>query len=129
MATHENTTTRRRVLGAIVAIPATAIAAPSAIAALATIPDRSAWDSAFAAYERAKAIMRASDEDEDGEAYCDAAAELIGTPAPNHAALHWKLDYLFGETARSEEEDRSSPAWCNAYVAAVMADANRLLAS
>lgn len=126
-------TTRRAVLGALAAIPAVAIATP-ALASVEPLPvDRSAWDRALAAFRAAEAAMNANNDDDLaddlGGAYCDAAGALIETPAPDHAALHWKLDYLFGDAARSEEDDRTSPAWCNAYVVAVMADADRLLAA
>lgn len=56
---------------------------------------------------------------------CDRESELITMPAPDLAALRWKLEQLFG-TERREPGD-FSPSWCASYMNAILADAARLM--
>lgn len=58
------------------------------------------------------------------DAYADAADTLILTPAPDLAALLWKMEHLFGETANA---GAGTPAYCAEWGAALMDDARRLL--
>jgi hypothetical protein len=56
---------------------------------------------------------------------CDRESELVKMPAPDLAALHWKLEHLFGPEAR--EPGDFGPSWCAAYLDALLADCSRLL--
>lgn len=56
----------------------------------------------------------------------DVEEKLICTPAPDRAALYWKLDRLFGPDVRADDDYGDS--WCAKWVNAVMADARRFLA-
>lgn len=49
----------------------------------------------------------------------------INTPAPDLTALRWKLDQLFGQGARDEDDE--SPAWAPRIVNDLMSDVHRLL--
>ncbi|WP_439538677.1 hypothetical protein [Sphingomonas sp.] len=120
---------RRSILAVIavapaVAIPAAAIASPS-----------SAWDrlmaernAAEAEYRRADSFYNpASDVDTDRldylcERYCDLEDRLMTMPAPNHAALRWKLEKLL------EIGDTGTSAWAKFYVEQTHRDIARLLA-
>lgn len=121
--TNPNNPTRRAVLGAMAVIPA-AVALPAA----AQTVDRSAWEAAFAAMERAEAAFdpAADNCDEAGFAFCEAQSALIQTPAPDGGALLWKLDALFGPAARDPGDYGGT--FCPDWINAVMADARRLLA-
>jgi len=57
---------------------------------------------------------------------CEVEAKLICTPAPDCAALYWKLDRLFGPDARTP--DGFGGSFCAEWINAVMADAHRFLA-
>lgn len=63
--------------------------------------------------------------DETGESFNRIEAELILYPAPDHAALGWKLENLFGKEAR--EPDGMNASYCVEWIEAVMADVHRLL--
>lgn len=54
-------------------------------------------------------------------------SELILMPAPDSSALLWKLEYLFGSPARSEDDYCDS--WCAEWMNQVMSDVRRLLGS
>jgi hypothetical protein len=56
--------------------------------------------------------------------YSAAESALITMPAPDTAALHWKLERLFGEEADGGQD---AGAYCNEWITALMADARRLL--
>lgn len=60
------------------------------------------------------------------DAFADATTDAILTPAPDLAALHWKMEHLFGETA---DAGAGTPAYCAEWGAALMSDARRLLAT
>lgn len=49
---------------------------------------------------------------------------LIQMPAPDHAALMWKLEQLFGDVGSDESE---TVEWQGKYLSQLMADARRLL--
>ncbi|NIJ07610.1 hypothetical protein FHS31_001206 [Sphingomonas vulcanisoli] len=59
------------------------------------------------------------------EIRCDHESDLIAIPAPDHAALLWKLEHLYGPSARAY--DGSGPTYCAEWVNALMNDARRLL--
>lgn len=101
-------TTRQALLGGLAA----AFAAPAAATAHEQNgPDRSSWDAAWQAYEAAKAadekiddLYKASDEagqealsaewDASGARLGDAEWALFEAPAPDLAALEWKVEML-----------------------------------
>lgn len=93
---------------------------------------RAALDSVLAyrrEYEEAKqrhGVERAEDRT---SRIGDREAELLGTlikmPAPDLAALQWKLERLFGEAARGANE--YSDSWSPEEMNAILADARRLL--
>ncbi len=58
---------------------------------------------------------------------CDLESELITMPAPDLAALRWKLEHLFGPERR--EPGDFCPSWCASYMNAILADAARLMAT
>jgi hypothetical protein len=58
------------------------------------------------------------------EVMCDAEFAVMQTPAPDTAALRWKLDKLFDT---GTDPDRGTSAWSADYVAQTMADIARLL--
>lgn len=57
-----------------------------------------------------------------GEAVGKAQQEVLETPAPDLAALRYKLDYLLGDDSTD-----STPAWSADFVAQTLADIARLL--
>lgn len=57
------------------------------------------------------------------DAYCDSRHALMEMPAPNLAALRWKLDYAFAEC----REGRSMDCWHADFMAQTIADYQRLL--
>lgn len=64
-----------------------------------------------------------------GEAFGDAEVAMFQTPAPDLDALHFKLDRMFGEKARTEDGDPDfAPGWHVKTLGPVMDDARRLLA-
>lgn len=135
--TMTNQTTRRTILGAIALVPLAGAISPAS----ATVPDRTAWDAAFTAYLRAEAASGAhevilssatgcdalyEESDRLANLMCDAEGRLILTPAPDHPALMFKLERMFGEEQR--DPGGTSPIWCAEWTDALMADARRLLA-
>lgn len=66
---------------------------------------------------------------EESDRLCDAQCAIEGTliqmPAPDQAALLWKLERLFGPEAR--DADDYAPGWCAEWMNVVMDDARRLL--
>lgn len=56
------------------------------------------------------------------DAYCNAQTELMGMPAPDRAALRWKLDLLLEPDA-----DGSTGSWSRDYIRQTVADYQRLL--
>lgn len=165
-ATETGTTTRRAALAALaLSVPfAGTIAAAISTPAKAATFDRTAWDQAFATYQRAKAASEAHDaitephiarfraevaanpnssgaeraelwgrivprhlDDEGevlGEAHYEAAKALVTIPAPDGPAFLWKLEYLWGG---DDEGDGYGASYSGAWMAAIMADARRLL--
>lgn len=137
------TTSRRGALGAFAALSAVA-AAP----AIAQASPRAAWDAAMARMTKAKAandqfnadiwypayhrekvdpaytIPESVDELSDRllDAFINAKAELMEMPAPDLAALRWKLDI-----ALEIEENGELAPWKAHYVAQTLVDYRRLL--
>lgn len=92
---------------------------------------RQQWDILFAAYELAARVHDSTSEADNSTAYdcaCklrhDAWDALILTPAPDYAALGWKINELFGAEAMKGEE--GDPGWAREFTDAIAADANRL---
>lgn len=86
---------------------------------------RRAWLDHKAAQERL-GYEAASDEVERlCNLMCDRERDLLLMPAPDHRALLWKLERLFGPAVRSEDEFCDS--WCPEWINAVMNDSRRLL--
>ncbi len=119
-------TTRRALIGgaglASVALIAPAIAAATTPVQVASSAD---WDRTFAVYERARLAADATEWAlKESDAECEAWQVLMDTPAPHAAALHWKLDYLFGHPGKYSEGYCDS--WKQEIVAVVIKDALRL---
>jgi len=75
--------------------------------------------------DRLTGMRRAGDlSDRAIDAYADAANALILMPAPNLAALLWKMEHLFGEEA---DAGAGTACYCAEWGAALMSDARRLL--
>lgn len=104
--------------------------------------NREAWDRAYRAmtiasiaddainarYEASDTPGRDALEDEYerlGEVHYAATWALFAIPAPDHAALLWKTEYLFGDRS---SEDGASPSWAAHVMAVYLADTRRLLA-
>jgi len=120
-----------------------------------TITPKEAWDAAFAAWEAAQVkadfayeaystardeadALLASGEDtapaivklaahaeQTGEALATAFKGLVTTPAPDFAAVLWKMTALYGE-GDCGPDDEHSAAWRMEYPGAVIADLERL---
>lgn len=120
-----------------------------------TLTTKEIWDAAFAAWEAAKvkadfayaAYSTARDEadalvasgedtgaamekltahaEETGEALATAFKVLVITPAPDFAAVLWKMTALYGE-GDCGPDDEHSAAWRMEYPGAVIADLERL---
>lgn len=135
-------TSRRGALGAFAAL--SAVAATPALASVTT--PRTAWEAALAKLEHAEATYqafseniwrpacRSNDADPSRDisavheecdrlltAYCDARSAVMAEPAPDLAALRWKLD----EAVQVEEDELIS--WDLKYVSQTIADFKRLL--
>lgn len=78
--------------------------------------DSNAWDDAM----RRVTLARTAG-NYDARAY----DELMTMPAPTPAALLWKIDQLFGESTN----DGFSDSWASEWIAPMVADARRFLAS
>jgi hypothetical protein len=65
---------------------------------------------------------------EAGKRLADARTALLLAPAPDYAAVRWKLDQLFGPEATGSvsDEERSAPCWDAVLTDAVIADMDRL---
>lgn len=118
-------TTRRALIGgaglASVALIAPAIAAATPV----QVASSADWDRTFAVYERARLAADATEWAlKESDAECEAWQVLMDTPAPHAAALHWKLDYLFGHPGKYSEGYCDS--WKQEIVAVVIKDALRL---
>lgn len=63
-----------------------------------------------------------------GERLSNARAALLIAPAPDYAAVQWKLDQLFGPEATGavRDTDRGIPCWSVELTDAVIADMARL---
>jgi hypothetical protein len=64
-------------------------------------------------------------QDELSERAADEQTALLNTPAPDLAALRWKLDHLFW--LEPDEPDASTSSWRRKYIAQTVADYRRLL--
>lgn len=119
-----------------------AILAGQAKGAAVKTADRSAWDRAFAAFTKTKAEAGTVDAlydatpagpardalaqkgDHLGETLYEKTWTLFAIPAPDHAALLWKTEYLFGDPIPVEG---GSASWAASVMATYLADARRLL--
>jgi hypothetical protein len=116
--------TRRAMFGAIALAPIVLVA--PAVAAKAA-PSTAAWDAAFAEYQETIANCERCEwswesTDIEGAAW----RKLMEVPAPHAKALHWKLDYLFGNDM---DKDGYCASWRADIVAFTVADAKRLAAT
>ena len=86
---------------------------------------RRAWLDHKAAQERLGYEEASEEVERLCNAMCDRERDLLIMPAPDHGALLWKLERLFGAEVRREDEFCDS--WCPEWINAVMHDAGRLL--
>ena len=144
MITH---TTRRALIGGAGLFAVAGGIAITSHAKGAALPavDRTAWDQAFKAMTMAvaeddanaagfDALHDAADKEAQdilyaeferlGEVRYDATWALFAIPAPDHAALLWKTEYLFGDDMGA---NGSSPSWAAHVMDWYMADQRRLL--
>ena len=119
-------TTRRALIGGAGLAGVALIAPAIAAATTSTLAVSSAdWDRNFAAYERTRLAADATEWAlSESDAECDAWQVLMDTPAPHAAALHWKLDYLFGHPGKYS--DGYCDSWKQEIVGVVIKDALRL---
>ena len=63
------------------------------------------------------------------DAYCDATSALLAMPAPDAAALAWKIEHLWGDEADDPgmTGDGSSSSYTMKWVGQIVRDARRLL--
>jgi hypothetical protein len=94
---------------------------------------RQQWDGHFADYHLAAQAHNAASEAADHARYdrvCNlrhhAWAALILAPAPDLAALTWKINELFGEEAMAGIGDDADSGWPRQFTDAIAADAKRL---
>lgn len=120
MATQALNADRRSFLAAGAAtIVAVSVAAP----VMAASPCAE-WDAALAAYRSAESAMIADDySDASSDAFLERKFELWDTPAPDRAALRWKLD----DVLEPAVDDDESPAWNKDRLRQIYADIARLL--
>lgn len=86
---------------------------------------RSAWLAYRATYDEL-GIQAVDDESERlCDIQCDLENRLLEIPAPDTAALLWKLDYLFGPETLGNKN--YCDAWCARWIAVLMHDARRLI--
>jgi len=87
---------------------------------------RRAWDAAFADFEEKRAALAVDDHDEDlNAAHVDAMDRLLlDVPAPDAAALKWKLQEARGAISECEPSELTPKIWD-----ALIADAERLAAT
>ncbi|MEG3083699.1 hypothetical protein U1707_08595 [Sphingomonas sp. PB2P12] len=142
MTTH---TTRRALIGGagLFAVAGGLAITSQAKGAFLPAVDRTAWDQAFkamteanAAYDTAEAWYDRADTEGTatdamykeyeryGEAQYETTWALFAIPAPDHAALLWKTEYLFGDDMGASG---SSPSWAAHVMDWYMADQRRLL--
>ena len=88
---------------------------------------RERWLAYRAEYERSGLDEVETQWDANAQAVYDAKWAVLDMPAPDHAALLWKANELFGEECIAEENG-SCPSWSAKVMANFMADARRLLA-
>ena len=87
------------------------------------------WAERFVAMEDANERYQVSlgktdpELDSASDRYVDARDALMQTPAPNLAALRWKLDELLN----ADDMDEGTPSWDASFVAQTIADYHRLL--
>lgn len=62
-----------------------------------------------------------------GDALADAQRRLLDMPAPDLAALRWKLDRVLALEHADDEDGGNIPAWSHSYVRQTLADIARLL--
>lgn len=62
--------------------------------------------------------------DELGNSICEREREVMNTPAPDLAALRWKLDYI---TEEAKAEDGCLPTYTNEFVGQMLADIAALM--
>lgn len=133
MATAKSTASspaRAILSGAIALSAAISIGAPAdpATATPFSYSSTTAWNTLFAEWRRADAAYNApctlAEEEELGARETAAWIKLMKTPAPNGAALLWKMEYLWGGTG---DGDGSSTCWEQSIVDLVLKDAHRLL--
>jgi len=117
-------TTRRALIGGAGLAGVALIAPAITVAANPQINSTTAWDAAFAEYQATVAnCERCEWSFESTDIENVAWRKLMAVPAPHAKALHWKLDYLFGNHA---DEDGYCASWRADIVAFVVADAERL---
>lgn len=88
-------------------------------------PKSGAWLDHKAAQERLGYEAASEEVERLCNVMCDRERDLLIMPAPDHGALLWKLERLFGAEVRREDEFCDS--WCPEWISAVMHDAGRLL--
>lgn len=88
---------------------------------------RSAWLRHFAARKHLGWDAASDELERLCNEQCTRERELITMPAPDFAALRWKLEHLFG--AETREPGDFSPSWCAEFVNAILEDAARLMPS
>jgi hypothetical protein len=142
MSTH---TTRRALIGGVGLFAVASGLAITSEAKGGILPavDRTAWDRAFKAmteacaacdtaeawYDRADAAGTATDAmyaeyERYSEAQYEATWALFAIPAPDHAGLLWKTEYLFAD---NHEAGHSTASWAHEVMDWYMADQRRLL--
>lgn len=114
-------TTRRALIGGA---GLAAVVAMAPAVAVKAAPSTAAWDAAFVEYQVAAQNCIAREWSWEATDIENAAwRKLMDVPAPHAKALHWKLNYLFGDNA---DEDGYCASWRSDIVALTVADAKRL---
>lgn len=82
------------------------------------------WQDVWAQYKAAEAADDEAERDVFSEAVADAESTLMDTPAPDMAALCWKLDKLFETRGGNPDE---TPGWDRRAAQSTINDYHRLL--
>ncbi|WP_265570854.1 hypothetical protein [Sphingomicrobium nitratireducens] len=91
------------------------------------------WQTAKAAFELAQSIHDAETDDHKSdityELVLSSQRAMFETPAPDGAALWYKLDLLFGPTAMAMKnpDETHCPSWAKEWIGPAIEDAKRFL--
>ncbi len=84
---------------------------------------RAAWDALLAQYLAVEAIPIDEATDETIDLAGELSIQIMAMPAPDNAALIWKLDYIL----EPNDKNDSTPSWSKDFIEQAVADYRRIL--